>query len=336
MITTNSCIIPNIIHNCFRVVHFHNKSQKYHLTKAILLDCVKKEEQCFFSNIFYYDIDEFNYAYNSFATLISRNDEIEADLYLNVHQEALNLIIEYVQNGEINDELVYAINFKTMNQVIDLATTLGMPNLVQRLTDLHQTNPKINAQITQIESGGLVLYSLLNQFFCIEKNLPIDQYSNLLHDFLEQNKQLITDHLMKSQFYANQNPLITEFLFFLCNLFSLSSSNSLSKVFNRTLSDINPKCLSKYTVDEVKKVINKYTTDELKQFMNQSTIDELKIMMNKYSADELNVLINQYNTDELKVLINQYCPNNITQVTDNFTPDQIKEIIFECLKKFEV
>ena len=51
MDTTNNCQLPQIIHNGFRIIHLYNKSQQYHLTKAVLLDCVKKEEQCFFSNI---------------------------------------------------------------------------------------------------------------------------------------------------------------------------------------------------------------------------------------------------------------------------------------------
>ena len=58
---------------------------------------------------------------------------------------------------------IYAKNFKT----IALATTLGMPNLAQTLTNCHPTDLEIENQFKVIGSVGLFLYDLLDKYYTL-------------------------------------------------------------------------------------------------------------------------------------------------------------------------
>ena len=118
--------------------------------------------------------------------------------------------------------------------------------------------------------GKILQNFKLFQCFAISYLYTYDQYNvlqSILQDFLKENKQLITDQLIKTNFYANWNPLTKKFLLFLSNLFILFLGNQLSKSFQV---DMNAHCLrqlidksinfklpsGKYTIDEIKKMIN--------------------------------------------------------------------------------
>lgn len=110
--------------NDYKVVHCHNKNKTYHLMRQVLLDSViSQNHQCFFYDILAINTDSFNKKYCSFACLIERST-FEADLYFNVHVNAFDLIIEYVQTGHLEEY---------DESMIDLASMFGMPTLVSKL-----------------------------------------------------------------------------------------------------------------------------------------------------------------------------------------------------------
>ena len=55
--------------------------------------------------------------------------------------------------------------------MIDLATTLGMSNLAQTLTNLYPTDLQIENQIKLIESVGFSLYDLLDKYYTFRKSI---------------------------------------------------------------------------------------------------------------------------------------------------------------------
>lgn len=115
--------------NTFKVVHFSNKSSKYHLTRQVLLDSVLTDNPyCFFYHVLAKNTDEFNEMYGLFACLIPRNQS-EAEIFLNVNADALNYIIDYVQTGKIPID-TSKNNPDMIHDLIDLATMFGMPSLV--------------------------------------------------------------------------------------------------------------------------------------------------------------------------------------------------------------
>ena len=75
--------------NFFKIVHIHNKSSRYHLTQQVLLDAIVKDSTySFFYHILAKDVNDFNDFYGSFACIMARSEH-EADLYLNVNNDAL-------------------------------------------------------------------------------------------------------------------------------------------------------------------------------------------------------------------------------------------------------
>ena len=126
--------------NTFKIVHLHNKSERYHLTRQVLLDsALTQNTYCFFYHILTKNLDEYNEMYGSFACLIARSG-IEADLYLNVHLDALEHIVQYIQTGKLDSEDIYINNWKIIDEIIDLATMFGMPTLVSTMRNLHPSN----------------------------------------------------------------------------------------------------------------------------------------------------------------------------------------------------
>lgn len=116
--------------NTFLLVHIHNRSTVYHMTRQTLLDSIiTQDTYCFFYHIVAKSATEFNKMYGSFAYLVWKNT-IEANLYLNVDSEALEHIIKYIQTGKIN---VNESKSKSIDDIIDLATMFGMSNLVAML-----------------------------------------------------------------------------------------------------------------------------------------------------------------------------------------------------------
>lgn len=130
--------------NTFKIVHIYNRSDTYHLTRQVLFDSILTQNTyCFFYHILAKGVDEFNDIYGSFAFLIARN-EIEADIYLNVDSKALYHIIQYIQTGKINTERICESHWKTKEEIIDLATMFGIPNLVSLLRNIVSSEENIN------------------------------------------------------------------------------------------------------------------------------------------------------------------------------------------------
>jgi len=127
--------------NDFRIVHIHNRSDKYHLTRQTLLDSaltiptdesMTQNTYSFFYHILSKNMDDFNYTYGSFAYGTDKVDS--ANIYINVNPIALGYIIDYIQTGNLN-----AFSHD-VNQVIDLATIFAMPDLVEKLRSRYQSD----------------------------------------------------------------------------------------------------------------------------------------------------------------------------------------------------
>lgn len=193
--------------NAFKIVHIYNKSKTYHLTRQVLLDSVLMQNTyCFFYHILAKNIEEFNQIYGSFACLIDRN-MIQADLYLNVDAEALEHIINYIQTTKINGQLIYADNWQTINEIIDLATMFGMPNLVSMLRGLHPSDATIDDAMDVVYkcmSSLLVAYQKY-----VKNDLDVESESEKLLTFMQENRQSIIDTFIKTNMYKNE--LIAKF-----------------------------------------------------------------------------------------------------------------------------
>lgn len=130
--------------NSFKVVHLHNRSDQYHLTRQVLLDSILTQNTyCFFYHILSKSIDEFNQMYGSFACIISRST-IEADLYLNVDIIALNHIIFYIQTTKIDGQQICTTSHKTVDEIIGLAIIFGMPLLVSTMRQIRPMTESTN------------------------------------------------------------------------------------------------------------------------------------------------------------------------------------------------
>lgn len=121
--------------NRFCVVHVHNKASIYHLTRQVLLDStLTQNAYCLFRHIITKSEQEFNENYGSFACLLARSD-YEADLYLNVDQHAFDFVVHYIQTGKIDRRVFLEDSHRSINEIIDLATMIGIPTLVKLMRD---------------------------------------------------------------------------------------------------------------------------------------------------------------------------------------------------------
>ena len=151
---------PDELLNFFKVVHLSNRSDVYHLTRQVLIDSmITQDTYCFFYHILSKSIDDFNKLYGSFACLIAQSDD-EADLYLNVNVSALNYIINYIQTTKINIDRIKSDNEETVEEMIDLATMFGMPNLVSILRQ-SQTSKSPESRFRELISTDEKLGELL-------------------------------------------------------------------------------------------------------------------------------------------------------------------------------
>lgn len=187
--------------NSFRIVHLHNKSDKYHLMRQVLLDsALTQDTYCFFYHILAMNIDDFNTLYGSFACLISRTDS-EADLYLNVEPNALKYIITYIQTGKINEKEIYCNDWRVIDEISDLATMFGMPKLVGNLRNLHPSEEKINDVIATIRHYAYNILSLWKSV--VDKDYDINTYMTIIEDFINENKQQIIDTYIKPMHHGS-------------------------------------------------------------------------------------------------------------------------------------
>lgn len=126
----------NIDLNDFKIIHVHNQSQTYHLTRQVLLDSVLTQDTySFFYHILLLDTSVFNDNYGSFACIIDRTS-YEAHLYLNVNPDALCHIINFVQTSKIDCLSIYEKDKTIVNEIFDLAIMFAMPNLVDKFREI--------------------------------------------------------------------------------------------------------------------------------------------------------------------------------------------------------
>lgn len=233
--------------NSFKVVHLHNKSSKYHLTRQVLLDsAITQDTYCFFCHILTKSVDEFNQMYGSFACLIEKpltdfaiesvitfgklsrsnnsvdrnqsaadNKSIQADLYLNVESDALDHIIRYIQTTKIDGQKIYANDWRRVDEIIDLATMFGMPALVSMLRNLHPTDQTIQEAFESIKSCASMTVLLYKKY--LDCNCDTDKCTDLINEYMDTNKQLVIDTYVKTNIYKNKFDVAKIVLCFLAN-----------------------------------------------------------------------------------------------------------------------
>jgi len=69
-------------------------------------------------------------------------NEIEADLYLNVDSTALECIIKYIQTNKLDRP-----DNKCVNEIIDLATMFGMPELVKQMREMEPSKDDVDRYV---------------------------------------------------------------------------------------------------------------------------------------------------------------------------------------------
>uniref|UniRef100_A0A6C0C8N0 BTB domain-containing protein n=1 Tax=viral metagenome TaxID=1070528 RepID=A0A6C0C8N0_9ZZZZ len=126
----------NVVLNDFKIIHLHNQSNTYHLTRQVLMDSALTQDTfSFFYHILLLDTDSFNEKYGSFACVIDRTS-YEADLYLNVNSDALYHIINFIQTGKIDCMDIYLTRRKLVDEIFDLAIMFAIPTLVDNFRNI--------------------------------------------------------------------------------------------------------------------------------------------------------------------------------------------------------
>lgn len=147
--------------NTFEIVHIHNCSKQYHLTRQTLIDSsIIQNTHTFFYHILSLFVDEFNEQYTSFAYLSVRSNA-EADIYLNVDEQALDYIIRYIQTNKI-DLIKIHKNSELFNEVNDLASIFGMSYLVERIKTVVIPDSNIERSYKNLRMFAMSLLRILN------------------------------------------------------------------------------------------------------------------------------------------------------------------------------
>jgi hypothetical protein len=206
--------------NTFRVVHVYNSSDVYHLMRQVLLDTslldtsLTQNSNCLFYHILVMDVDLFNKNYASFACLIPR-DEMEADLYMNVHPEAFRHLIEYLHTGKICPE---NINIQTLEKLNDMASMFGMSKLVEFLQKYRLDDLKINHYFEIFRHFVTNILTLIkNRHY---PNLDLTYIWNMYETFVMEHRQEIVEQIIKPWHYMGTQFLVS-FIIFLIKMFSL-------------------------------------------------------------------------------------------------------------------
>jgi len=132
-----------IILNDFKIIHLHNQSSTYHLTRQVLIDSVLTQDTySFFYHILLLSTDDFNEKYGSFACIFDRAS-YEADLYLNVNSDALHHVINFIQTGKVDCTRIYKEQRRLVDEIFDLAIMFAIPNLVD---EFRRIVPEFNIQ----------------------------------------------------------------------------------------------------------------------------------------------------------------------------------------------
>lgn len=210
--------------NSFLVVHVHNKSMIYHLTRQVLLDStITQNTYCFFYHILAKNVNDFNEIYGSFACIIP-NMITEADLYLNVNSDALEYIVQYIQTGKIDDE---NINQSIINEIIDLATMFGMPLLVSQMRSLLLTKDQIDSKIDLFRNGLCLLMELFLHNFKVDnetRNSLFTKNQILINKYIQEHEKTVTDLVLNSYLTKN-DALLNLFVVILSNILPFVDTN---------------------------------------------------------------------------------------------------------------
>lgn len=185
--------------NPYRIVHIYNKSNIYHLTRQMLLDSsmqisLAQNTYSFFYHILSKGSDDFNDTYGSFAYIdcpTKSTKSYHVDLYMNVDTTALDYIIEYIQKRTINKKIS---KMDDINQLIDLATMFGMPDLVEQLRKKIPTE----TYVKDVENlfKGIIKLAIIN--ICTNKRITYaeETIDTILNKFFNQNRELISTHIV--------------------------------------------------------------------------------------------------------------------------------------------
>ncbi|AVL94898.1 hypothetical protein ma512 [Moumouvirus australiensis] len=204
--------------NPFKIIHVYNKTKIYHLTRQVLLDSmITQNTYCFFYHILTKEPHEFNKLYDSFACLIERSMS-EADLYVNLNEEAFDHIVNYIQTSKIDGKKIYADNWKKVEEIIDLATILGMSKLISMLRLLHPTEEETQEKIKTIKIGLDVLLKLCNQYYLNLSDIDISCLNTAIQECIDRNTNFIEDNIIKPYMYKNDKINISPITEFTTNL----------------------------------------------------------------------------------------------------------------------
>jgi len=240
---------------------------------------------CFFYHILAKKTNDFNELYGSFACLFGRSER-EADLYLNVDLEALQHIVKYVQTGKINGEDIYSDDWNMIDEIIDLATIFGMPNLVSMLRVLHPSEETINDKINSIRYLG---YSLIQIFGSVLNHnhelYETEKYIDLLDIFIKENHQSIVDQYIKKNIYGNQFSVkcvqVYLSVFMLPFLTKLLEDRSGQKE-EQSQKNVQTKCLSDLV--DSRDDCESIEMDNIHKLLDPETSKAMKAMMEKIKS----------------------------------------------------
>lgn len=219
--------------NFFKIVHVNNKSKIYHITQQVLLNAIVKDSTySLFYHILTKEVDDFNYFYGSFACLIVRNS-YEADLYLNVNNKALKYIIEYVQTGQINSNAIYLKNCKLIDEIINLATIFGFPDIVSELRNVKPSPEYIDRRLEELKKLSLSFYLLIKYFngSSIEYDNNTTKIQELIDNFFQENRnEIIEKFVMGSEIDSFNGRLSTFIATILIETFTFTNINTNCKI----------------------------------------------------------------------------------------------------------
>lgn len=204
--------------NSFKIVHIQNKSSKYHLTRQVLINSVLSHNTySFFYHILSKSTDEFNQVYGSFACIMPRSD-YESDLYLNVDSLALKHLIDYVQTGKINFADIHSNNPENTNEIIDLATMFGMPDIVTAFRKFILSDEAIEHHYKLVETLSTSFLQLCQAYMSID-NETVQRNEKLLKAFFNDNSAQIKLYMKKHCSKANFSPTTISFCVLLFKIF---------------------------------------------------------------------------------------------------------------------
>jgi hypothetical protein len=243
--------------NSLRIVHVHNQSKTYHLTRQVLLDSsITQNTHTFFYHILSMETDEFNSRYGSFAFLIERTFE-EADLYLNVSETLLHHIVMFIQTNKIDLIAIYNDNWRTIDDLIDLATIFGMSVLIKDLRDVQPSEKIIENQLKFIKQcmiSSICFLELGCKYLDTKEYIRTESCVETIDNFVKDNQQKIIDEIIKPNFHRK----VPIYVFYLNTLLIKIITDYLT----RSLFESNERSQRHFNSDEFKERTKKWYEEE--------------------------------------------------------------------------